>query len=72
MQVALDNILQTHNISKSDIIYIGDEVDDYRACQEYGVNFVGCQWGNDELKQISEIRTINHPKEIFDIINSVV
>lgn len=30
MQVAIDNILQTHNISKSDIVYIGDEVDDYK------------------------------------------
>lgn len=68
MQVALDNILQTHNISKSDIIYIGDEADDYRACQEYGVYFVGCLWGNDELKQIPEICTISHPQEIFDIV----
>lgn len=72
MQVALDSILQTHNISKSDIIYIGDEADDYRACLEFGVNFMGCLWGNDELKQISEICTISHPKEIFDIIKSVV
>ena len=38
MQVALDNILQTHNISKSDIIYIGDETDDYKACLENGGN----------------------------------
>lgn len=72
MQVALDNILQAHNISKSDIIYIGDEADDYKACIENGVEFVGCLWGNEELKQISEICTISHPKEIFDIINSVV
>lgn len=68
MQVALDNILQTHNISKSDIIYIGDEADDYKACLENGVEFVGCLWGNEELKQISEICTISHPKEIFDIV----
>ena len=36
MQVAVDSILQTHHILKSDIIYIGDEVDDYKACLEYG------------------------------------
>lgn len=68
MQVAIDSILQTHHILKSDIIYIGDEVDDYKACLEYGVEFVGCLWGNEELKQISEICTINHSKEIFDIV----
>lgn len=68
MQVAIDSILQTHHILKSDIIYIGDEVDDYKACLEYGVEFVGCLCGNEELKQISEICTINHPKEVFDIV----
>lgn len=72
MQVALNNILQTHHISKSEVVYVGDEADDYRACQEYGVNFVGCLWGNGELKQIPTICTISHPKEIFDIIKSVV
>ena len=50
MQVAVDNILQTHNISKSDIIYIGDEVDDYKACQDSRIDFIGGVWGNDELK----------------------
>ena len=68
MQVAIDSILQTHHNLKSDIIYIGVEVSDYKACLEYGVEFVGCLWGNEELKQISEICTINHPKEIFDIV----
>lgn len=71
MQVALDSIIKTHHISKSDIFYIGDETDDYKACQEYGVNFVGCLWGNNELKHNSEICTISHPTEIFGIISSV-
>lgn len=69
MQVALDCIIQTHSVSKSDILYIGDEADDYTVCQEYGVHFVGCLWGNNELKENSEVCTIDHPNEIFDIIN---
>lgn len=68
MQVALDGIIQTHNVSKSDILYIGDEADDYTACQEYGINFAGCVWGNDELKRVPYIHTISHPREIIDII----
>ena len=71
MQVAIDNILQTHNISKSDIIYIGDELDDYEACQDSSIDFIGCVWGNDELKHNSEIVIANTPKEITDTIGSI-
>lgn len=71
MQVALDNIVYTSNISKSDIIYIGDEVDDYKACQDIGIKFIGCVWGNDELKQNPEIMTISTPQEIIDTIYSI-
>lgn len=71
MQVAIDNILQDHNISKSDIIYIGDEVDDYKACQDSSIDFIGCVWGNEELKHYSEIVIANTPREIIDTIGSI-
>ena len=70
-KVALANILQNLNISKSDIIYIGDEVDDYKACQDSRIDFIGCVWGNDELKHNSEIIIANTPKEIIDTIGSI-
>lgn len=68
MQVAIDNILQIHNISKSDMVYIGDEVDDYKACQDSRIDFIGCVWGNDELKHNSEIVIANTPREIIETI----
>lgn len=71
LQVALANILQILNISKSDIIYIGDEVDDYKACQDARIDFIGCVWGNDELKHNSEIIIANTPREIIDTIGSI-
>lgn len=71
LQVAIDNILQNHQITKSNIVYIGDEADDYRACKENGINFIGCVWGNDELKQASSLNTVSHPKDIIDAINSL-
>ena len=42
MQVAIDDILRSHNISKSDLIYIGDEIDDYKACLDSDIGFIGC------------------------------
>lgn len=71
MQVAIDNILQAHNILKSDIIYIGDEIDDYKACLHSEIGFIGCVWGNNELRQILNLNTIDHPKDIVEIINSM-
>ena len=70
MQVALDKILPTCSIPKSDIIYIGDEICDYSICLENEISFVGCVWGNDELLQLSDIKTIVHPKDIIGAINS--
>lgn len=71
MQVAIDAILQSLQITKSDLLYIGDEVDDYKACQQNGINFLGCVWGNNELKQISNMNTISHPKDIVEAINAI-
>lgn len=69
LQIALNSIMQKYSIDIADIIYFGDEVDDYKACELQGINFVGCIWGNSELKQLSNINTISLPIEIFDIIN---
>ena len=71
MQVAIEDIIKTHNVSDKDIIYIGDEIDDYRACQYAGIKFIGCLWGNDELNQASEIITLTTPNEIIDAIGSL-
>lgn len=71
MQVAIEDIIKTHNVSEKDIIYIGDEIDDYRACQYAGIKFIGCLWGNDELNQVSEIITLTTPNEIIDAIGSL-
>jgi len=72
MQVAVDSILQTHHILKSDIIYIGDEADDYKACEMHGIKFIGCTWGNDELKQILNLNTISKPTEIIEAIHHLI
>lgn len=72
MQVALDNIMHTQNISKSHILYIGDEADDYKACEMHGIKFIGCTWGNDELKQILNLNTISKPTEIIEAIHHLI
>ena len=53
------------------VLYPNKLPESERVCSgicKYGVEFVGCLWGNGELKQIPAICTISHPKEIFDIV----
>lgn len=71
MQVAIEDIIKTHNVSDMDIIYIGDEIDDYRACQDSRIDFIGCVWGNEELKHNSEIVIADTPRKIIDTIGSI-
>lgn len=71
MQVAIEDIIKTHNVSDKDIIYIGDEIDDYRACQDSRIDFIGCVWGNEELKHNSEIVIADTPRKIIDTIGSI-
>lgn len=71
MQVAIDHILQSGDVSRSGIVYIGDETDDYLSCQAHGIRFIGCTWGNDELKQVPDVRLIDSPHLLPGIIESL-
>lgn len=68
LQVAIDSIMHTHPITKSDIIYIGDEVDDYKACKSVGIKFIGCTWGNSELNNTKGITLINNPQHLISLL----
>ncbi len=42
---ALRGILKERNLSPKDVLYVGDEVDDFFSCRGVGISFVGVGWG---------------------------
>jgi len=40
----INKAITKHNLAKEDIIYIGDETDDYTACKTVGIKFRQADW----------------------------
>lgn len=40
----INKAITKHNLDKSDILYIGDEIDDYTACKTVGIKFRQADW----------------------------
>lgn len=67
----IKKLLKERKLKKDEIIYIGDEVRDWEACQKVGVKMIGVSWGfNDKklLKQSGLKEIIDKPEELIDLI----
>lgn len=63
-------LLVDKNISKNDIIYIGDTIDDYHFCEQVGVPMIGSNYGYSDLsgikKSLFELK--EQPEELVELI----
>lgn len=67
----IKKLLKERKLKKDEIIYIGDEVRDWEACQKVGVKMIGVSWGfNDKklLKQSGLKEVIDRPEEIIGFL----
>src|SRR5574344_536728 len=46
----IKKLLKERKLKKDEIIYIGDEVRDWEACQKVGVKMIGVSWGFNDKK----------------------
>lgn len=63
----IKKLLKERKLDKSEIIYIGDEVRDWEACQKAGIKMVGVSWGfNDEelLRKVGMVSVVNTPNDL--------
>jgi len=55
----------------SDIVYIGDTINDYWFAQNAGIDFIAAEWGYDageEMKRTYGIKICEKPIELIDLI----
>ncbi|MCH7567834.1 MAG: HAD-IA family hydrolase [Nanoarchaeota archaeon] len=67
----LRKLCRKHKISKDEIIYVGDEVRDIKACKKTKITIIAVTWGynaKEFLKKESPDYLINSPKELEKIL----
>jgi len=69
---AIKKFLKKNNLSKKEVVYVGDELRDLEACQKVGVKFLAISWGLhrlDVLKKSGADFIVKRPSEILKIID---
>jgi phosphoglycolate phosphatase len=67
----LNRYLREHNLTPSEVIYVGDEQRDILACQKTGVKIIWVGWGYDSIEVIEKEKPdyrVSAPSEILDLI----
>ena len=70
----LNRILSQSQRKPNEVIYIGDEVRDIKACQKAGIPIIVVTWGYQKealLKKYSPDYIVSKPSDIIKIINTL-
>lgn len=70
----INDILSTYPVKREEVIYIGDSGVDMKTAQNAQLTACGVSWGIrplEEIKMYEPHYIVNHPSEIFDIINKL-
>ena len=62
--------LDERNLSKDDIIYIGDTIDDFHFCEQVGIPMIGSNYGYSDLSEIKDslLGLKEEPEELVEWI----
>lgn len=63
--VRLKRILEEEGLAAHDVIYVGDELRDYLACEKHGISFVAVTWGKDHTDVFKPVQ-----KKVLAMINT--
>jgi len=70
----LNRAIKNHQLSKSEVIYVGDETRDIEAARQVGIKMISVSWGfhsSELLKQYSPDYLIHHPHELREIVGEI-
>ncbi len=63
--------LKQHNVSKEDVIYVGDEIRDINACKKAGVRIAAVTWGfnsKEGLAQHTPDFLLDKPSDLLHVV----
>lgn len=68
---AIRTFLKTHKCAKEDVLYIGDEIRDIKACRKAGIDIAFVEWGLDgdeDLMGLKPKYRVKSPTKLRDIL----
>ncbi len=68
----LEKFLKDFNLKKMEVIYIGDEIRDIKACKKVGIKMIGVSWGLHTIEALRKNGVdyiVKKPSEIFKILD---
>lgn len=71
---SINKFIKNQNISKNDLIYVGDEIRDIHACKKAGVKIISVSWGfnsKEGLEKNNPDYIVDSPIELSNIIKSI-
>ncbi len=63
----LSGLLKDQDLTKKEVVYVGDEVRDIKACRKIGVDMIAVDWGMNSCKLLKKYNpdwVMSSPKEI--------
>ena len=68
---AIRTFLKQHRCAKNDVLYIGDEIRDIKACRKAGINIAFVEWGLDGDEDLGSLKPkfrVKSPTKLRDIL----
>ena len=65
----IKRVLKHYNLDKEDVLYVGDEARDVKACKKLGIKIVSVTWGYNSPKILKKLKSdflINKPNELLN------
>lgn len=69
---ALKKYMRKHRLSNKEVIYVGDELRDIKACKKLNIDIISVTWGIEGKEYLQATNTkfvIDEWSQIYDIIN---
>lgn len=70
----LKKFMKKHQLKKSDVIYVGDELRDIVACKQVGIKIIWVNWGFDAIDVTEKQQPdyiVKEPKEILTVAKNL-
>ncbi|HBW36783.1 HAD-IA family hydrolase [Desulfosporosinus sp. BICA1-9] len=65
---AIKKLLTSHKLNPHEVIYVGDEIRDIKACQKIGIKIICVDWGYDSIEMLK----MNHPDYSVSSVNEIL
>lgn len=65
--VILERLFKTHDLSKTDSVYVGDEVRDAEACAKCDIPMIAVSWGWDNFERLRKVPDLTIAQSVEEL-----